>query len=106
MSDNKNEVGSGRGTPQMGQCQREKYWEERTDAEKIQALREAVAWMARDLLAANEALAKLGQHSHREIDGQLMTPLHVTGGAHNLNGGSYVPDYARLLKTPRERGNG
>jgi hypothetical protein len=80
---------------------REKYWEEMDDAQKIQALREAVVWMSRDLVDATKALASLGRHQHG-ADGSLLAPLYTNVGG-NMNEGSYQRDYAARLKTPRER---
>lgn len=86
--------------PKMEAC-RAKLWEEMDDAQKIQALRETVVWMSRDLVEATKALAALGHHQHG-ANGGLLMPLYTNVGG-NLNEGSYQRDYARSLKTPRER---
>jgi hypothetical protein len=85
----------------MGQCAREKYWEEMTDSEKIAALRESVVWMARELWESQKTIAALRSHSHAQ-DGSLMVPMeqHPANLAAPMH---YSADYARRIKTERER---
>lgn len=80
---------------------REKYWEEMTDSQKIDALREAVVWLARDFAAVERGVADLACHQHAP-DGRLMVAMPHPGAGMNLAGG-YTADLARRLKTPRER---
>ena len=83
-----------------GPC-REKYWDEMTDAQKIQKLREVVIWMGRDLQDARETIATMSRHQHAQ-DGTLLAPIPLSLSMHEP--GDYKRQYARGLLTERERG--
>lgn len=85
----------------LGGAAREKYWEEKTDAEKIAALRDAVASLSRDNQEMTKTLQALLRHGHAP-DGALTQPI-----AEPYSNGpiGYARDLAWSLRTKRERGN-
>lgn len=60
------------------QAAREKYWEECTDAEKIDRLHSALTAMYRENRVLRDNIAKLMQHTHHE-SGRLLQPLNPDG---------------------------
>lgn len=58
----------------LGEVGREKYWNEKTDQEKIFQLGEAVDQMAKRIVELETSLFDLVQHQHGK-DGEIVIPL-------------------------------
>lgn len=58
----------------MNECNREKYWSEKNDSEKVLMLGEAVDNLSKRVVELEHALFDLAQHSH-DKDGELMIPM-------------------------------
>lgn len=80
---------------------REKYWEELTDAEKIDRLREVVASLSRDNETLSKGLVDLVRHQHGP-DGSVLTPLKHPDSSDNIMG--YARSRTWGIRSKRERG--
>lgn len=82
---------------------REKYWEERTEAEKIEVLREYVSHLEHAIQSISANTLNLLQHQHGE-DGRLLAPLREVGSNQATIGGAGMSyGLSQRLKTKRER---
>jgi hypothetical protein len=54
---------------------REKYWNEKTDAEKIETLADFLATAHRQIRNLTERLDEYGQHHHQPVTGLLLVPM-------------------------------
>jgi hypothetical protein len=59
---------------EIGQAMREKFWEEKTDSEKIKKLGECVEILGRRVLQLEKENGLLSQHQHDSIR-QIVVPL-------------------------------
>lgn len=57
----------------LGMAMRDKYWNERTEVEKVAALHEEVCHLRYQLTTALSLIEKLLMHSH--ADGKVVTPI-------------------------------
>lgn len=70
-------TGSGTiGGSEAMQAQRERYWEEATDADKIERLRDEVARLCKIVGELSSVVVKLGSHGHG-ADGRMMVALET-----------------------------
>lgn len=60
---------------EMEQCNREKYWEEKSDSEKIEKLAEAVEILGRSVVELEKENCLLRQHSHLS-EGLIVAPVN------------------------------
>jgi hypothetical protein len=91
----------GAGSANPSGIAREKYWEELTDAQKIDRLREVVASLSRDNETLSKGLAELVRHQHGP-DGSILTPLKHHDSNDNITGYSRSRTWG--IRTKRERG--
>ena len=92
---------------QAMQPAREKYWEEKTEAEKIETLRHEVVRLARENELLEHITRRMVAHTHGGT-GEVLVPFHAgadnqLGGA--LSGGNYagVQAVPYSLRTERDR---
>ena len=78
---------------------REKYWDELTDAERIQRLRDVVVNLSQENARMSRALVRLHVHRHGE-SGELLAPLYREDVNEPIG---YAYDRTHGLKTQRER---
>ena len=94
-------------TNAMIQPSREKYWEEKTDAEKIETLRHEVVRLARESSLLEKITRQLIAHTHGP-NGELLAPFHSSAAnqiSGALAGGSYenASGVPYSLRTQRDR---
>lgn len=59
---------------------REKSWDERTDAEKLEALRQQVVFLSSMLFESRDMIEHLQRHEHSATSGALLFPVNALGG--------------------------
>lgn len=84
--------------PSAGTCCREKFWEEKTAEEKIEAMACVIESLARELEHCSDQHEDLRHHSHSN-QGAILVPLNT--GAVKLISGTYF--HRNPLRREKER---